>query len=75
MSNSETEWPGHCGGSEEAQRVLSVCHVLRYTPFYRTIKQLIDDGQVGEVASLSQVENVGVLAPCPQLCAGQLALQ
>lgn len=59
MSNSETECRAIAAAAEEAQRVLSVCHVLRYTPFYRTIKQLIDDGQVGEVASLSQVENVG----------------
>ena len=58
MSNSEAECRA-IAAAEEAQRVLSVCHVLRYTPFYRTIKQLIDDGQVGEVASLSQVENVG----------------
>ena len=55
MSNSETECRAIAAAAEEAQRVLSVCHVLRYTPFYRTIKQLIDDGQVGEVASLSQV--------------------
>ena len=53
MSNSETECRAIAAAAEEAQRVLSVCHVLRYTPFYRTIKQLIDDGQVG------QVENVG----------------
>ena len=41
MSNSETECRAIAAAAEEAQRVLSVCHVLRYTPFYRTIKQLM----------------------------------
>ena len=29
------------------RRHVVVCHVLRYTPFYNTIKQFIDDGRVG----------------------------
>ena len=40
-------------------RVLCVCHVLRYTPFYATLKRLVDEGAVGEVAALAQIENVG----------------
>lgn len=46
-------------GYQVVPRILSVCHVLRYTPFYRTIKRLIDEGQIGQVASLCQIENVG----------------
>lgn len=59
MSNSEEECKAIAAAASQAQRVLSICHVLRYTPFYRTIKRLIDDGEIGEVASLSQIENVG----------------
>ncbi len=59
MSNSETECRAIVEASEKAQRVLSVCHVLRYTPFYMTVKHLIDEGQIGEVVSLTQIENVG----------------
>ena len=40
-------------------KVLSVCHVLRYTPFYCTLKKLVDEGAVGEVATIDQIENVG----------------
>ena len=36
-----------------------VGHVLRYTPFYKTIKQLILDGEVGEIRSMELAEHVG----------------
>jgi len=36
-----------------------VCHVLRYTPFYTTLKRLIDEGKIGEVTTINQIENVG----------------
>ena len=59
MSNSEEE----CRAIEEAarkyNRTLVVCHVLRYTPFYMTLKKLIDDGEIGEVTTINQIENVG----------------
>ncbi|MBN2853262.1 MAG: Gfo/Idh/MocA family oxidoreductase [Clostridia bacterium] len=35
-----------------------ICHVLRYTPFYRTIKQMIMDGTLGEVFQIITEENV-----------------
>lgn len=36
-----------------------VCHVLRYTPFYREIKQTINDGTIGEIISMEMNEHVG----------------
>lgn len=35
-----------------------VCHVLRYTPFYETIKDMITEGKIGEVVSIQAIENV-----------------
>jgi len=35
-----------------------VCHVLRYTVFYQTIKQLIDEGKVGEIMNVEGIERV-----------------
>lgn len=35
-----------------------VCHVLRYTPFYETIKSLITEGKIGEVVTIQAIENV-----------------
>ena len=35
-----------------------VCHVLRYTVFYQTIKELIDTGRVGEIMNVEAIERV-----------------
>ncbi|MFO7635735.1 MAG: Gfo/Idh/MocA family oxidoreductase [Clostridia bacterium] len=35
-----------------------VCHVLRYAPFYSTIKSLIDAGEIGDVVSVHTDEHV-----------------
>ena len=39
-------------------RKVMVCHVLRYTVFYQTIKQKIDDGIIGDVMSIQAMERV-----------------
>lgn len=38
---------------------VTVCHVLRYTDFWNTIKEIIDSGDIGDVASIQLNENVG----------------
>ena len=42
----------------ETGRKVVVCHVLRYTPFYCKIKQVIDSGAIGEVVAIQALENV-----------------
>ncbi|MGM9662091.1 MAG: Gfo/Idh/MocA family protein [Oscillospiraceae bacterium] len=44
--------------AEKAGRQVIVCHVLRYTPFYGKLKELLDGGAVGEVVAVQHVENV-----------------
>ncbi len=36
-----------------------VCHVLRYTAFFKTIKKMILEGRVGKIMSIVHVEAVG----------------
>lgn len=36
-----------------------VCHVLRYTDFFNTIKNCIEDGAIGEIISINHEERVG----------------
>lgn len=36
-----------------------VCHVLRFTSFFKTIKDFIDSDKIGEVMSVIHMENVG----------------
>ncbi len=39
---------------------VNVCHVLRYTPFYKAIKGIINDGTIGNVISIEMNEHVGI---------------
>lgn len=59
MSNTEEECRTIVETANRTGRSLAVCHVLRYTPFYMTLKKLIEQGQIGEVTALNQIENVG----------------
>eukprot|EP00050_Salpingoeca_kvevrii_P015251 m.45074 g.45074 ORF g.45074 m.45074 type:complete len:112 (-) comp6226_c0_seq4:46-381(-) len=43
----------------EADVLLCVGHVLRYTPANRKIKELIDNGSIGSVANIQHLEPVG----------------
>lgn len=38
---------------------ITVCHVLRYTMFYKMIKQAIANNMIGDVVSVQAIENVG----------------
>ncbi|OPH56565.1 oxidoreductase [Paenibacillus ferrarius] len=44
--------------SEQAERVFSICHVLRYTNFFTTIKKLLSEGAIGQLMSIQHNENV-----------------
>ncbi len=45
--------------SKQYGRKVIVCHVLRYTPFYSTVKRIIDSGKLGDVITIHASENVG----------------
>lgn len=57
------------GEKEECQKILEVatrlnrrvvvCHVLRYSPFYRKLKELITSGVLGDLMSIQAIESVG----------------
>ncbi len=38
-----------------------VCHVLRYTPFYKALKEFIEAGKIGEITNINHTEGVGNL--------------
>lgn len=38
---------------------IMVCHVMRYTKFYRKINELLDAGTIGDVVHIQHAENVG----------------
>lgn len=45
--------------AKEQDRKVCVCHVLRYTPFYSKIKELLMKGAVGKVMNIQAREDVG----------------
>ena len=45
--------------ADELGRRIVVCHVLRYTDFFSTIKEIIDSKELGKVISIQHNENVG----------------
>jgi predicted dehydrogenase len=44
---------------KDPSKVYAVCHVLRYTPFTKKLKEIIDSGAIGDVVSLQRLEPVG----------------
>ena len=40
-------------------RKITVCHVLRYTNFFSTLKDIIDAGELGKVVAIKHSENIG----------------
>ena len=46
--------------AEENGCLLMICHVLRYTPFYSSIKKVVSSGEIGEIMHMETSESVGV---------------
>ena len=55
--------PTECLEIEEKANALglsiTVCHVLRYTDFFGTLKDIIDSGELGKIIAIKHSENIG----------------
>lgn len=40
-------------------KIFMICHVLRFTSFFKTLKEILDSGKIGELVSVQHNENVG----------------
>ncbi len=38
--------------------IVAVCHVLRYNPYWRKLKEVVDSGFIGDIVSIQQLEPV-----------------
>ncbi|MEG1527629.1 MAG: Gfo/Idh/MocA family oxidoreductase [Clostridia bacterium] len=45
--------------AKEKNLKVVVCHVLRYAPYYRKIKEIIESGAIGKITHINHTENVG----------------
>ena len=59
MSYDRTELIAMGEKARQTGRVLSICHVLRYSPFFVKLKELIDSGAIGQLVSIQHIESVG----------------
>lgn len=46
--------------ARERKCMVGICHVLRYHPYFRKMKEIIDSGELGEMISLNHREEVGI---------------
>ncbi|MDR2047159.1 MAG: Gfo/Idh/MocA family oxidoreductase [Clostridiales bacterium] len=59
VSNSRSEVNEIARRAKESGTDILVCHVLRYTAFYQTVKNVIRGGAIGDVTVINHQENVG----------------
>ncbi|MBB5080603.1 Gfo/Idh/MocA family protein [Nonomuraea endophytica] len=59
MAVSEQDCRTIVAAAEKAGTVFAVCHVMRYTPYTRALKSLLDAGAIGEIVSVQHLEPVG----------------
>ncbi|MFC9431890.1 Gfo/Idh/MocA family protein [Streptomyces sp. NPDC056987] len=59
MATTEPEAAAITEAARRAGVMLAVCHVLRHTPYTRTLKDLLDSGRIGRPVSVQHLEPVG----------------
>ncbi|MET8006829.1 Gfo/Idh/MocA family protein [Nonomuraea glycinis] len=59
MAVSEDDCRRIVAAAERSGSIFAVCHVLRYTPYTRALKALLDAGRIGEIVSIQHLEPVG----------------
>jgi predicted dehydrogenase len=52
------ETMGLVRAAEENGSLLQVCHVLRYTPFFSTLHEILQSGRLGDIITVEHRENV-----------------
>ena len=42
--------------AKKYNRIVGVCHVLRYAPYFKALKQTLDNGEIGKIVSVQHME-------------------
>jgi predicted dehydrogenase len=59
MATSEADCERIVAAAHHAGVMLAVCHVLRYTPYTKALRALLDSGRIGDVVTVEHLEPVG----------------
>ncbi|WP_337941685.1 Gfo/Idh/MocA family oxidoreductase [Parabacteroides sp.] len=44
--------------SRKYNRIVAICHVLRYAPYFKALKETVDSGKIGELVSIQHLEPI-----------------
>ena len=58
FATSEEEMWELARAARQHDRKVIICHVLRFAPFYRAIRQRIVDGEIGDILNVQTIEHV-----------------
>jgi hypothetical protein len=58
IAPTEQECKDILAKSQEKNKVVAVCHVLRYAPYFQKIKALLQSGAIGEIVSMQHFEPI-----------------
>lgn len=59
ISPSEKECRDILQLAKKTGRIVAVCHVLRYAPYFIKLRELMNSGAIGEVISIQHLEPIG----------------
>ncbi len=59
MATTEQECRDIAAAAKRNNVLLAVCHVLRYSPYFRALKKVIDSGVLGKIVNVRHVERIG----------------
>jgi len=58
FATNEAEMWALAEAAQRDNRKVAICHVLRFAPFYRAIREQVLDGVIGEILNIQAVEHV-----------------
>ncbi|MFD1818962.1 Oxidoreductase family, C-terminal alpha/beta domain [Pseudarcicella hirudinis] len=70
ISPSEQECRDILELAKKTGRIVAVCHVLRYAPYFVKLKELISSGAIGELVSVQHMEPIGYEHMCDSYVRG-----
>lgn len=59
IAQSERECTDILKQARKHQRIVAVCHVLRYAPYFEALREVIRSGRIGQVVSIQHLEPIG----------------
>jgi predicted dehydrogenase len=58
ISPSEKECRDILSLSQKTGRIVAVCHVLRYAPYFEKLREMMQSGAIGEIISIQHIEPI-----------------